>query len=73
MPDQPNAKHAQWLSLKAAWLLRYLHDADAAKKVLGQLVHEFPATPQAFAAQRRLSLLEMDDRMQKVKAGTSGF
>jgi len=56
VPDQPEAKRLSWLTLIAGWQLQLLHDEAAANATLTRLVEKFPGTPQAFAAQRRLSL-----------------
>jgi hypothetical protein len=58
MPDQPEGRQAEWLSLVAAWHIRYLHDPDTGRKLLERLIREFPQSVQAFAARRRLRLLE---------------
>ena len=58
LPDQPEARRAEWLGLCAAWHLRYRQDFAAAREVLQRLVREFPRTPQAFAAQRRIRLID---------------
>ncbi len=58
MTDQPIAKRAEWLGLVAAWQIRYLRNFEVGKNVLEQLIREYPATVQAFAARRRLSLLQ---------------
>jgi len=68
MADAPPEKPAEWLGLKAAWLIRYQQDWAAAKPVLERLVHEYPQTPQAFAAQRRLCLMEMEARSRRQEA-----
>ena len=57
MPDQPEAKRAEWLSLSAAWHIRYQHDLDAGQKLLERVIREFPESPQAFAARRRIHLI----------------
>jgi hypothetical protein len=62
MAEPPAAKPAEWLGLMAAWLIRYRQDWAAAKPVLERLVHDYPQTPQAFAAQRRLCLMEVEAR-----------
>ena len=62
MPDQPEARRAEWCGLVAAWHLRYQHDFDAARPVLERLVREFPQTPQALAARRRLQLMDREQR-----------
>jgi hypothetical protein len=58
LPDQPQARRAEWLSLIAAWHLKYRHDSQAGRDLLERLLREHPDTPQAFAARRRLQLLE---------------
>ncbi len=63
--DQPDGKRAEWLSLIAAWQLRHRHDPTAARAILQRLIHEFPNTAQAFAAQRRLSLLNAEAAARK--------
>jgi len=60
LPDQPDARRAEWLGLIAAWHIRYRHDPAAGRKTLERLLREFPHSPQAFAARRRLQLLDAD-------------
>jgi hypothetical protein len=62
LPDQPDARRAEWLGLIAAWHLRYRQDAAAGRKVLERLIREFPQTPQALFARRRLQLLNAQSR-----------
>jgi hypothetical protein len=60
MPEQPANKMAEWLGLIAVWQMKYLHDREAAQKSLQRLIKEYPHSAQAFAAQRRLKLMEME-------------
>ena len=60
MPDQQEAKRAEWLSLAAAWNLKHRHDQKAARGFLERLVRDFPNTPQAMAARRRLAQLQIE-------------
>jgi hypothetical protein len=62
MPDQPDARRAEWLGLIAAWHIRYREDTDAGRETLQRLLRDFPKTPQAFAARRRLQLLDAGSR-----------
>jgi len=62
MPDQSELKRADWLGLVAAWHIKFKHDPITGRKFLERLLHEFPETPQAFAARRRLELLERELR-----------
>ncbi|HVM48014.1 MAG TPA: hypothetical protein VMU04_08300 [Candidatus Acidoferrum sp.] len=62
MPDQPEPRRAEWWGLVAAWHIKYRHDGEAAREVLERIVREFPNTPQTLAAQRRIRLLETEQR-----------
>jgi hypothetical protein len=64
MPDRSESERAEWLGLIAAWFLKYCQDIDMGRKFLERLVQEFPNSPQAFSAKRRLELL---DRELKIK------
>jgi hypothetical protein len=65
MPEQPPEKLAGWLSLLAAWHIKYRNDPEAGKRFLHRLIQDFPQSPQAFAAQRRLYLMDMEARSHK--------
>ena len=58
LPDQPDLRRADWLGLIAAWHLRNRHDSAAGRKFIEQLIREYPKSPQAMAARRRLQLLD---------------
>jgi hypothetical protein len=62
MPDQPDARRAEWLGLVAAWHIRYLHDTDTGRKILERVIREFPQSAQAFAARRRIQLLDREPK-----------
>jgi hypothetical protein len=62
MPEQPDLKRAEWLGLSAAWQIRHLHDHESGRKIMERIIHEFPESPQAMAARRRLKVLENDYR-----------
>jgi len=67
LPDQPDAKRAQWLSLMADWQWRLLQDEAAARETWERIIRDFTATPQAFAAQRRISLLKAEAAARKAR------
>jgi hypothetical protein len=58
LPEQPESKRAEWLGLTAAWHIKYRHDLAAGRRTLERLLQEFPHTPQALAARRRLELMD---------------
>jgi hypothetical protein len=60
LPGQPDVKRAEWLGLLAAWHIRYRQDPATARLYIDRLLQEFPNTPQAFAARRRLELLDRE-------------
>jgi len=62
LPDQPDGRRAEWLGLIAAWQIKYRQDVQAGRALLERLLREFPNSPQAFAARRRLQLLHTHTR-----------
>lgn len=62
LPDQPEAKRAEWLGLIAAWHLRYRQNTGSARPVLERIIREFPQSPQAVMARRRLQLMDRERR-----------
>ena len=62
MPEQPAAKRAEWLSLAAAWHINHRGDFDTGRKTLERVVREFPESPDALAARRRLQALDLEYR-----------
>jgi len=73
MPDQAEARRAEWLGMVAAWHLKYRKDRDAGRKVLERVVKEFPSTTQAMAARYRLEQMDRELRLknQSVPAPTT--
>jgi hypothetical protein len=62
MPDQSEAKRAEWLGTIGAWHIRYKQDPDTGRNVLERVVREFPNSPQALAARRRIRLIDTELR-----------
>jgi hypothetical protein len=69
MPDQPESRRAGWMSLAGRWELDRLEDKAAGRQRLRQILREYPESVQAFAAQRRLSLLDFDERLDRRSPG----
>lgn len=65
MPGQPENKIAEWLAEIAAWQFKYLKNPEAGRRILERLVSDHPQTPQAFAAQRRLLLMDAEQRFRR--------
>lgn len=55
-------KEVEWLNLLATWQLKYNNDLGSARAALEQIVRKFPKTLDAFNAQRRLHVLELESR-----------
>jgi hypothetical protein len=68
MTNPPPHKPAEWLALLAAWRIRFKHDPAAGRAVLERLIRLHPQSHQAFSAQRRLNLMDMEARMRSMKA-----
>jgi len=62
MPDQPETKTAEWLARMASWHVKYRRDDATARELLQRIVRDFPQSLHAFAAQRRLRLMEVEQR-----------
>jgi tetratricopeptide (TPR) repeat protein len=65
MPGASSAKAAEWLGLLASWHLRFPQNLAAARTAMEQLIRLHPQSPQAFAAQRRLNLLDLEAKMRQ--------
>ena len=59
------AKAAEWLGLMALWHLRFPPNTPAARAVMERLVRRYPHSPQAFAAQRRLNVMDLEAKMRQ--------
>jgi hypothetical protein len=57
MPEQTDLQRAEWLGTIAAWHIRYRNDLEAGRIVLEKIINEYPETPQALMARRRLRLM----------------
>jgi hypothetical protein len=65
MPGPSPAKAAEWLGLMAWWHLRFPQNLSAAREVMERLIGKYPHSPQAFAAQRRLNLMDLEAKMRQ--------
>ena len=63
LPNQTMDKRASWLGLIATWQLEGLQEREKGRETLRQLIREFPESTMAFAAQRRLMHLNMEDKL----------
>jgi hypothetical protein len=62
MPERSEAERAGWLGLIAAWQIKHCQDLPSGQATLERILREFPDTPQALMARRRLELLARQTR-----------
>jgi hypothetical protein len=67
--DAPEAKAVEWLALQAAWQIKYQQDPQSGRRTLERLIEAYPQSPQAFAARRHLSLMDLESRLRAARAG----
>lgn len=67
LPAPPEGKRPEWLGLIGAWHLKYRQDVERGREALEQLLREYPASVQAFAARRRLELLDSEHKLQTAR------
>jgi hypothetical protein len=66
--EQAQARIPEWLFLIATWRLKFGNDEQGAVAIMKRLIHEHPSTGQAFAAQRRLHMIEMEHQLRRHRA-----
>ncbi len=64
---QPPEKCAGWLGLVATWQIEILKDRAQGSETLRQIIRQFPETPTAFAAQRRLFHFDMEEKQARAR------
>jgi hypothetical protein len=67
MPDAPAHKAARWLSLMAAWHVKYKKDAATARKLFERVMASHPNTPEAFAARGQIGLMDAEGKMRGLR------
>ena len=68
MTDQTPEKAASYLARMAAWQVKYRGGAEAARETLNRLVRDYPRSPQAFAAQKELIMMNMSAKIKRTGA-----
>jgi tetratricopeptide (TPR) repeat protein len=59
MENTPEDRVPEWLALLAAWHLKQGQPRDRARGYLETLVRDYPGTPQAMVARRRLNVMDL--------------
>jgi hypothetical protein len=60
LADPSDEQKGKWLAQIATWELHLKKNPERFREVLHQIIHDYPHTSHAFAAQRRLYLMEVD-------------
>jgi hypothetical protein len=71
MPDVSDGQAARWLGLVAAWQMKYQGDLQKGRETMERLVRIYPQSTEAFAAQRRLCLMDLEAKIRAARAGVS--
>jgi hypothetical protein len=62
LPAQTDRQRAEWLLLAATWHINYRQDYDTGRHLLERVIREFPQTPDALAARRKMQALDVQYR-----------
>lgn len=62
--QQAQMRVPEWLALIGGWHLKYRNDEAAGVAALRRLIHDHPQTAQAFTAQRRLQMMEVERQLR---------
>jgi len=65
MEGQPTTRRAEWMGLKATWLVKLTPESPDVLSLLRKIIRDFPHSAQAVAAQRRIFLLGEQARVAK--------
>lgn len=65
MPQQPAEQRSRWLLTMAGWHARHRSDPAAARLVYEEVMRDFPNSPDAVVAQRRLNMLTLQARLRR--------
>lgn len=72
VPGQPFPDRARWLSTVADWQARLLGDKDAARAMWQRIIDENPQSREAFDAQRRIYLTQVDSAVKLKRRAPPG-
>jgi hypothetical protein len=71
MPGASADKAAHWMSLVAAWQIKYLADPQAGRATMERLISRYPHSSQAFGARRRISLMDLEAKIHAARSAAS--
>jgi len=68
MPEASAGQAAEWMALVAAWQIKYQGDLQKGRETMERLVRRYPQSAQAFSAQRRLSLMDLEAKIRAARS-----
>jgi hypothetical protein len=68
IPGVSAGQAAQWMGLMAAWQIKYQGDTRRGRETMEQLIRLYPRSSEAFAAQRRLFLMDLEAKIRAARA-----
>jgi hypothetical protein len=68
MPEAPADKAAEWMGMVAAWQIKYQGDLQKGRETMERLVRRYPQSNHALAAQRRMSLMDLEAKIRAARA-----
>jgi hypothetical protein len=71
MPGTTPSQAAEWLALMASWHLKFPSNLSAARNALERLIRLYPQCPQAFSAQCRLNVMDLEAKMRQAAGARS--
>jgi len=68
MPQATAEQAAEWMGLAAAWQIKYQGELQAGRETLERLIRLYPQSGQAFAARRRITLMDLEAKIRAARA-----
>jgi hypothetical protein len=69
MPEASASQAARWMGLMAAWQIKYQGDVQKGRETMERLVRLYPQSTEAFGAQRRLALMDLEAKIRAARSG----
>ena len=71
MPEASASQAARWMGLVAAWQIKYQGDVQKGRETMERLVRLYPQSTEAFGAQRRLALMELEAKIRAARSAAN--
>ena len=71
MPEVSASQTAEWMGLIAAWQINYQGDLQKGRETMERLIRRYPQSSPAFAARRRINLMDLEAKTRAARAGAN--